>query len=63
MQSSFRYGVIKNLMFQVVAQLQEAGHPDEAKAMLALTHVIGSRAEPIDTSHGRGVEYELDCLT
>jgi hypothetical protein len=63
MQSSFRYGVIKNLMVQVVAQLQEAGHTDEAQAMLALTHVIGHRIEPINTTHGRGVEYELECLT
>ena len=48
MQSSFRYGVIKNLMVQIVAQLEEAGHTDEAQAMLAITHVIGSRIEPIE---------------
>jgi hypothetical protein len=63
MQSSFRYGIIENLMVQVVDQLQEAGYTDKAKAMLALTHIVGSRIEPIDTSHGRGIEYELDCLT
>lgn len=63
MDSSFRYGVIKNLMVPIVAQLQEAGHADEAQAMLALTHVIGSRIESIDTSHARGVDYQLECLT
>ncbi len=62
MQSSFRYGVIKNLMVQIVAQLEEAGHVDEAQAMMALTHVIGSRIDPIDTSHGRGVDYQVECL-
>ncbi len=63
MQPPFRYGVIKNLMVQIVAQLQEEGHPDEAQAMLALTHVVGSRIEPIDASHGLGVDYQLECLT
>jgi hypothetical protein len=63
MQSSFRYGIIKNLMVQIVTQLEEAGHPDEAQAMLALTHVIGSRIEPIDTTNGWGVDYQTECLT
>jgi hypothetical protein len=62
MQSSFRYGVIKNLMAQIIAQLEEAGHPNEAQAMLALTHVIGSRIEPIDTTNGWGVDYQTECL-
>lgn len=62
MKSSFRYGIIKNLMVQIVAQLEEAGHTDEAKAVLALMHVIGSRIKPINTTHGLGVEYEFECL-
>lgn len=63
MQSSFRYGVIKNLMVHVISQLDEAGHLDEAQAMMALTHVIGSRVEPIDTTNGWGVDYQTECLT
>lgn len=41
-------------MVQIVAQLEESGHPDEAQAMLAITHVIGSHIKPIDTTNGWG---------
>jgi len=63
MKSSLRYGVIKNLMVHVVNQLDEAGHADEAQAMLAITHVIGSRIEPIDPANSWGVDYQTECLT
>ncbi|PRY35033.1 hypothetical protein CLV58_115116 [Spirosoma oryzae] len=62
MQSSFRYGVIKNLMVQIINQIDEAGYADEAQAMGSLTHVIGSRIEPIDTANSWGVDYQTECL-
>lgn len=63
MQPTFRYGVIKNLMGHIINQLDEAGHVDEAQAMLAITHVIGSRIEPIDITNSWGVDYQTECLT
>jgi len=49
-------------MVHVISQLDEAGHADEAQAMMAITHVIGSRIEPIDTTNGWGVDYQTECL-
>lgn len=30
--------------------------------MGSLTHVIGSRIEPIDTANSWGVDYQTECL-
>jgi siderophore synthetase component len=51
MKSSFQYGIIKNVMVQIVDQFAEADSIDEDEAMLSLRYTIGSRINTIDPSH------------
>lgn len=58
----FRYGDIKNMMYRVTIELEKAGFEEESKAMICLTHIIGSRIEPPDISTKFGLQALIESL-
>ncbi|GAB2564361.1 hypothetical protein [Spirosoma aerophilum] len=61
-EKEFRYGDIKNKIYHIVIELENAGFEREANAISCLTHIIASRIEPPNLSSKFGVEYLLQCL-